>query len=150
MTTLHVAVWISWNWWVLTLIPVAWLLQNCVHEGSHLIVALLTQGRKPTGFYPYPHMHAGRFHFARFTCGVQRWGNISFAPTLIAPFFAGILMLITMLGIKPLFAPEHQIFLAPFGVAGFIDAAWWLRGMRWGSEGCDGKRFKEEMRKSHV
>ena len=137
---------IEWSWWVLALIPVAWFFQNCVHEFSHLAVAYATQGRRPTGFYPFYHKHEGIWYFARYSSGVQRWGGLSLAPTLIAPFFGGIAVTTTALILKiHVVQPEHMIFLVPFSLAGFIDSLWFIRGVFWGSIRTDGKRFKKEI-----
>lgn len=138
----------TWSWWVLLCVPVAWLVQNCLHELSHLLVGLF-QGLKPSGYYPYPHKHEGRFYFSRYSFdysslkpyqldGFIRPHN----PRHIAPFFAGMLWSGVFVGLMFLVPVTYRIFLLPFAVFGLIDALWFWRGFFWGGEFCDGKRWR--------
>jgi hypothetical protein len=133
----------DWNWWALAAVPVAWFLQNCLHELSHLLVGWVWNGRKPLGFYPYPHKHEGQFYFARCTWGATTKPERSPRPALIAPFFAGVFWASLAAGILLFVAsPSWRIFVLPFGVTGLVDAAWWWRGYFWGGPYCDGKRWR--------
>lgn len=139
----------TWNWWVLAVVPVAWFVQNCVHELSHLIVGLF-QGLKPTGFYPYPHKHNGKWFFARYTfeypdnltpIQINKLTRIH-NPRYISPFYAGLIWCGLFVGIILLVPSSWRIFFVPFVACGLVDALWFWRGYFWGREGNDGQRWR--------
>jgi len=134
-----------WNWWVFAVVPVAWILQNCIHEFSHMIVGWVTRGEKPAGFYPYPHRRAGIFYFARYSYSVSDSKN-SHAPKWIAPFWGGVVWFVIAGILMLLLSREMRIFVVPFTVAAVVDALFFWRGYFWGTERCDGKRW-EKVRK---
>jgi hypothetical protein len=136
----------DWNWWAIAVVPVAWFLQNCIHELSHLLVGWVWNGRKPLGFYPYPHKHDGKWYFARCTWGPST-NDRSPRPALIAPFFAGMIWATLWTVILLTVASESwRIFLVPPAATGLVDAAWWWRGYLWGRPGCDGQLWRSSGR----
>ena len=128
------------NPWIIALICIipAWAIQNALHEASHLFFAWWCQGRKPLGFWPYPHLHDGRFYFARCRWGRQMHPGLEY-PIYIAPFImAAIWMFCTaILGLL-----LHPLFFAGTLTA-LVDALWFWRGYFWGTEFSDGKRYKK-------
>ncbi len=131
-----------WNNWVLAFIPVAWFVQNCIHESSHLLMGWWVEGRKPLGFWPYPHRYKGRWYFARYQSGKPKYVDIFIGHRHIAPFFyAWIWMLIGILVMN--FMPgELKIFCLPFIIAGLGDALFFWYTYFWGSVPSDGKRYR--------
>jgi hypothetical protein len=133
----------DWNWWAFAVVPVAWFLQNCVHELSHLLVGWIWEGRKPLGFWPYPHKHNRKWYFARCLSGAPTKTGRSPKPRYIAPFYAGLLWSAFWTFILLLVAsPNWRIFLVPAVATGLVDAGWWWRGFFWGKPYCDGKRWR--------
>jgi hypothetical protein len=133
----------DWNWWAFAVVPVAWFLQNCVHELSHLLVGLVWEGRKPMGFYPYPHKHNGKWYFARYQSGAATKPGRSHRPCLIAPFFGGLIWSALWTALLLFVAsPSWRIFLLPAAITGLVDAGWWWRGYFWGRPTTDGKRWR--------
>lgn len=133
----------DWNWWALAVVPVAWFVQNCIHELSHLVVGWVWEGRKPLGFWPYPHKHGGKWYFARCLSGEAAIKGRSPRPRYIAPFYAGMLWsIVWTIHLVFMCTDAWRIFVLPFAVTGFIDAAWWWRGYFWGRLTCDGQRWK--------
>lgn len=135
------------NEWLLALIALlpAWILQNALHESSHLLVGWIVEGRKPTGLYFWPHTHYGQFYFSRYTSGVATKSG-SPTPRFIAPFWAatGWAALSLSLGFV-----IHVLFFA-FTLAALVDALWFWRGYFYGSLLCDGKRYRAERKKEHM
>jgi hypothetical protein len=132
-----------WNYWVLAFIPVAWFLQNCIHEFSHLLVGWKLEGRKPLGFWPYPHRYKGRLYFARYELEeIPRIDLEVISLRYSAPFYAGLTWMAICLFASLLFPDNLKLFCAPFVLAGLVDALffWWT--YFWGSELSDGKLFK--------
>lgn len=123
--------------WLLLVVPVAWFIQNCIHEGSHLFFGWLIEGRKPLEFKPWPHMYERRFYFARCTGGPATkdgFPHIRHAgPILVnGPYMmltSGLMILHIAFGILTLCA--------------LVDTLFWLYGFFWGSEFSDGKRFRK-------
>jgi hypothetical protein len=91
------------------------------------------------GLWPYPHKHNGRFYFARAQSGPATKDG-SPAYRYIAPFFAGMLICGVF---GALFVVTRIWAYLPFAVCGLIDMAWFWRGYFWGSDMCDGKRYKK-------
>ena len=129
-------------WFAVFLIP-AWFLQLIIHECSHAVSAVL-QGYKVTGVYPYPHKIDGHLYFAR--CAVEglpypaKPENIFFA----APLLGATLPILFIPGAIPFTAnvlPVMGALLAMWVMAAG-DVIWWMRGYWWGSNTCDGKRFR--------
>jgi hypothetical protein len=138
----------EWTWWILLLIIPSWFLRNCYHELSHLIVGRLHEKRDIKGFWPWPHCFNGRFYFSRYRLGWPKKGlslkalNSNHWPRHIAPFYADLLLLVALGAAMILSSPvARPWFLPPMGAA-VIDAFWFWRGYFWGSEGCDGKRWR--------
>lgn len=136
---------IEWTWWVLLAIPVAWFLQLVVHEASHLLVGWVDERLKPVGFYPYPHVHEGKFYFARYTAvpttdyDSGRTGK----PRHIAPFYAGLVVLLISVVLFLFLNPQARLWAMPTAMCGLGDAIWFWRGYLWGSPRCDGKRWRQ-------
>lgn len=121
--------------------PVAWFFQLVVHEASHLVVGWWDEGRRPTGFWPYPHRHDGRWFFARCSMGPAvpgrwdpTWRHLS---RHIAPMYWG-LVLAALAGAVTL----TTWWALPWVVCGLGDVVWWWRGYFWGSPRSDGKRWR--------
>jgi hypothetical protein len=140
---------IEWNWWALAVIPVAWFLQNIIHEGGHLFVAW-ENGWKVKGFWPYPHKWNGRWYFAR--CQWSRMGpssgwNAVLKKVCISPFFTG-LMWAVLCSLAIVLVPSWlRIFGIPFVIAGLFDAGFFWWGYFWGSEMSDGRRYRYRVNK---
>jgi len=119
-----------------------WLIQNSVHEGSHLLVAYVKRGWKPLAFKPYPCNVDGRWYFAY--CRYDTNGELSFSGVHIAPMFAGLICATTWLVVNAillLVSHWHWLFLFPV-VAGIGDALFFWWGYLWGSVYTDGKKYK--------
>ena len=148
------------TWWIaLSLLPVAWILQNTLHELAHLATATL-YGYRATGLYPLWHWadgqgrwwlwypgrkvpSAARFYFARFTVGAPTtvvlapWGRhhqIHSSPMRWAMPEA-LAYLIPLLA----WGPGWYLLwaLCPIG-----DFTWWWYGFFFGKPHCDGKRWR--------
>ncbi len=130
-----------WSWWALLALPVAWFIQNCLHELSHFVFAWRVEGLKPLGFWPYPHFYDDRFWFARYKVDgggekrEHRWRNIT-------PFWSGFFYTVSFSIMLVLAKEENRIFILPFIIANVVDALFFWWGYIWGSELSDGKRFK--------
>lgn len=125
---------------VILIIPFAWLAKNASHELSHLLVAR-AHGWKPLEFRPYPVRRHGRWFFA-----YCRWQSNGIEPPAllhIAPFINGMIWGVIYLAIAFLLSPHNRwyLFLIP-SVMGFIDAGFFWWGYFWGSDLCDGKKFR--------
>jgi hypothetical protein len=124
-------------WWLM-FIP-AWLFQNVVHEGSHLLAAWFS-GRKPLGLYPYPHFHQGRFYFARCT-----WKHgIPLEPrnaVMVAPLYGFMAVELVVAALLLLVPADACLWLLPFSICALVDALWWVRGLLWGSPHSDAQRW---------
>ncbi len=131
-----------WTWYILLFIPIAWFLQNCIHEASHLFFAWMDEGRKPTGFYPYPHKHRGIFYFARYTTGPATRTTISKFKH-IAPFISGISLFLVCLGCVFGMPAPTKIYFLLFGATNLIDALFFWYTYLWGSKYSDGQKFKK-------
>jgi hypothetical protein len=134
----------EWTWWCLVLLPPAWFLQLTIHELSHLLVGLVHEGLKPSGFYPYPHVHEGKFYFARYSYYTPeitiRVGPHK--PRHIAPFFGGLLVLLVSAAAFFLLSPSGRPWTLPFAACGLGDMLWFWRGYFWGKPGNDGQRWR--------
>ena len=127
--------------WALILLPVAWLLQNTIHEASHLFSAWFFFDRKGEGLWPYPHKYNGRFYFAR--CA---WGGGPFAAmpgnvVWAAPLWGSSMVLIVAVSLLWAVPGGRWVFV-PFIACSLFDIGFWVRGYFWGSRQCDGKRWK--------
>jgi hypothetical protein len=132
----------TWTWWVLALVPVAWLVQNMLHEGSHLLWGWV-QGLKPLGFWPYPHKHNGKFYFARCRMEPDPEPHLKANPRHIAPFLTGA-SLVVILAILLFVVPRGaRIWMLPFIATNLVDAFWFWRGYLWSKNPWnDGQRWK--------
>ncbi len=132
-----------WSNWVLLFIPVAWFLQNCIHEFSHLLVGWIVEGRKPLGFWPYPHFYKGRFYFARYRSqDLTQIDLKAIGVRYSAPFYAGLLWMAICLFSSLFMSEELKIFCMPFVLAGLVDSLFFWFTYFWGSELSDGKCYK--------
>ena len=131
----------EWSWLILLLIPIAWIVQNTIHEASHLLVGWWREGRKPIALIPYPHKYNGLFYFARYTCSAGSKKDPE-DLTDIAPFWAGFIWLDLQACLMYL---TDSFWPLPFAVAGLIDALFFWWGYFWGSSSCDGKRYRHRM-----
>lgn len=128
----------EWTWWMLVLILPAWFVQNCIHEGSHLLTGWLVNGLKPGGFYPYPHFSDGKFYFAR--CIL--WGfpkTFQYKAYLIAPMYAALIWAAIW---AIVFLLTWSLWCLPMIATGLVDALWWWRGYFFGRPSCDGKLWR--------
>lgn len=128
------------HWTVYIVLLGVWLWQNCVHELSHLLAIWHYHGKRPRGFYPYPHKHGGRFYFARFRCDPYRVPGhplVYAAPLLGAAIQLGLAVVFISLFFREYTWHSLVVMLVPV-----VDAMWWCRGYFWGTEKSDGKRYK--------
>lgn len=147
----------------LLLIPLlifAWLLQNIIHEFSHLSVGYITEKLKPKGFYPLPHWlnletdewrlwrpwelqkkpwKNAKFYFARYRTNKRSTKKY----ICIAPFIADKVIILSIILVF-LIKFKVVVWLLPFMLTSGIDAVWFWRGYFWGSSTCDGKRWRDE------
>ncbi len=128
-----------WNWYVLTLIPVAWFLQLCLHEGSHALIGWANANRL-TGFYPYPHKHMGRWFHGRVMFEMYYPMPAEF---YIAPFFVSGIVLVCSVFMLFLFPVEWKLWVLPFGVAALVDALFFWYTYFFGSDLSDGKKWRK-------
>lgn len=129
------------SWWVIAFVPIAWFVQNCIHELSHLIVGWFREGMKPLGFYPYPHRHNGTTYFARYRCtNSTRHDEKGYRH--IAPFYFGLAWALITLIVFCFLSKDYRIFVLPFTVCGLVDAGFFWWGYKWGSYKCDGKKYR--------
>lgn len=128
----------SWYWVMAIMFPIAWLVQNCLHELSHLVVGYKVCGDKPIGFYPYPHFYEGRFYFAR----SEAWVCKDHYLKHVAPFYAAIIW-VWLTAVVGLLVPEGvDLYIIPFAVCGLVDAGWWLFGTFSKNQETDYNRWK--------
>ncbi len=143
-----------WTWYVLCVLPVAWFLQLCVHEASHLFAGWYFEGLTPTGFYPYPHKHEGRWYFARYTMGpprvpgwdVEAWGEYqSPFPNVrhIAPVWGASIVLLGSVLAVLLVEPDRSVWCLPTLVCSIVDIFFFWYSYFFGSEQSDGKRWRK-------
>lgn len=120
------------------IIVLAWFLQNVIHELSHLIAGKVFEGREFKKLIPFPHMHNGKFYFARYENGpATKNGN----PKLrhIAPLITGIVLFLVFV---ILFITTQSIFMLPFAVCSLVDCCVWLFGYVFNRPLTDGFFFK--------
>lgn len=118
---------------------IAWILQNCIHELSHLYFAWKVHNRKPLGFYPYPHFYMSKFYFAR--CSFV--GPLETKPKdliWISPVIWSSFLLFSYC-IIAVILHEMSIFITCLMFCSVCDILWWFRGLLWGSDQTDGKRW---------
>lgn len=134
-------------------LPVAWFMQNIFHQVSYLWVARYL-GYRPTGLYPYPHWHEGKFYFARCSwTGECKYQGMSaedkHCPIWYAPFsWAKISILVWVFFILIAIANNlNTVIMDSFLVCAIVDATWWIRGLYYGSNDCDAKRWLNGIQK---
>lgn len=134
---------IEWHWWWLIFVPLVWVWQNGMHELSHLLTAWVKKGRKPTSWYPYPHIHDGKFVFARSTSGPATKPGSS-RQIYIAPFLFGIVESWVYVAVLVLAWPKLWFLFGLMTLFAFIDSMffWWT--YFWGSPTSDGKMYRAE------
>lgn len=153
----------EWSWWVLLLVPVAWLMENAVHECSHLLAAKIKVNatlkymwllprwinkdtRENKRWWPWhlwrkPWPGKTRFVFARVVWDTQKKPPyprvISFAPNYgaLTVFLLALLVLI-------LLPSPYRVFTLPWLVCPLVDAGNWWKGYFWGSKYSDGQRWR--------
>jgi len=117
---------IEWSWMVLAVVPLAILLQNLLHELSHVFVGMRREGREPKELVIWPHRFNDKWYWARTLHGPPRRRDPSrlmhLAPvwqSLFVCLVTGILFLIL--------PPAQKIFVLPsFGAAAAtIIYFWW-------------------------
>lgn len=117
----------------------AWAWQNVAHEGAHLLVGWLVEGRAPRRLVPWPHRWQGRWYWARYENGLATkagspgWRHI--APLCGALMQAGIVvgLIITI-----------EAWLSfPFFICSIVDAIVWTWGLAANRPGSDGRRWLE-------
>jgi len=128
----------------LALLPLAYFVELCLHEGSHLLAAMWHQKLVPLGFYPYPHFHNGKFYFARYSVVPPTTPDPPHTLRHITPVIVGGLQVIVT-GLLQTFIGGWwaAAFLLPFFLMGLGEILWWLRGYYWGTPTCDGKRWRD-------
>jgi len=130
----------DWSWWILFLLPVAWLLQNVAHEGSHLLAVRwlclgVAGGRM--GMIPWPHRYGGRFYFSR--CWYEYAGQCNGIQFV---HLAPVIMCCCELFVYVLFFVFLGLWMLPFIVCAVADLLFWNWGYLFGSADCDGKRYR--------
>lgn len=126
-------------------VVVFWIIQNCVHEGSHILAALSEEGRKPKGFWPFPGIRDGRWYFAYCSYGEKRWSTgepwaIHSAPMRSAVCVFSISAVLTYM-IHSSGYGRWWIGLIPSGMSA-IDFLFFWYGYFWGSKYTDGKKYR--------
>lgn len=133
----------EWSWYILLLIPIAWLVQNVLHELSHLIAAYISFNASPKIFKPYPHMYNGRFYFARtefkydykdFRDAIIDPSTVDIAPFISGIFWAGLLTLLSL--------GFNTLCLLSFIACNIIDSLFFWYTYIWGSFKSDGKKWR--------
>lgn len=117
---------------------VVWLVQNVIHESSHLIAAKLITKTKILSFKPYPHKQDKRWVFASCEYKILEKDKdlslIHIAPLItdnILLFFAGIFYLIF-----------ENIYFIPFIITSFIDFLFFWYTYFWGTKYSDGQKWR--------
>lgn len=133
----------TWNWWVLLVLPFAWFVQNCLHEGSHALAGWAQEGIKTVGFYPWPHMYQGHFYFARYLYEAPKAPEPPHRFRFIAPLVTALTLMATLVVLMFTVVPlQHRIWLVPSAACGLGDALWWLESYLWGNPQRDGQLWK--------
>jgi hypothetical protein len=117
---------------------VVWFLQNLIHEGSHLIVGKIVEGRKPLKLIPFPHIYNGRLYFARYENGPPtKAGSPIYRHA--APLIAGLYMIFVGVCLTVFF---WEIYFVPLVVCPAVDCFVWLWGYIRNSKGTDGYFYR--------
>jgi hypothetical protein len=129
------------TWHLIPTLLIAWLVQNTIHEVSHLLAGWIFEGRKPLGLWPYPHRYQGRWYFARYRSGPAKRSDPT-ATRHIVPFYAGLIW-ITVSLFAAVLLPEHLwLYCMPFTLCATVDALFFWWGFYWGSPESDGQRYR--------
>ena len=149
------------------LVPVAWIMQNAVHECSHLLTAKITIRAKliymwllprwmntetgenkrwwPWSFWKKPWLNKTRFIFARVSWESEKDPPhpkmIHFAPN----FGSAIIFLLSLL-IFLLLPTPYRVFTLPWVVCPLVDLGNGWRGYFWGNKYSDGQRWRNDGR----
>jgi hypothetical protein len=129
----------DWLFVALLFVP-AWFLQNVVHEGSHLLVGWLVEGRKPTKMIVWPTRRNSKLYFAYYEngpatkSGSPKW---RFAAPLLS---AWVLMSVFI----SVLALTQNIYFIPFFICPFIDYCVWCFGYLFKRPGTDGLAYLKE------
>jgi hypothetical protein len=112
----------------------AWICQNIIHEGSHLLVGWVVEGRKPTKLIPWPTKRNGRWYFAYYENGPAT-KNGSPKPRHIAPLITDWFLVSIWLIVL---GPMGNLFAIPFIICPMVDAIVWILGAIRKSPNTDG------------
>lgn len=137
-------------WWPLICLPIAWFLQNIIHESSHLFAGWLFEGRKAIKLIPYPHYYNDRFYFARYEAGEATnylWPGE--AARHVSPTWAAAIWIFLVGFIFVKFLPISWVYIIwPFLITAAVDIGFWWYGYFFGSEYSDGKRYRKAIRET--
>lgn len=141
----------EWYWYII-LVVVLYLLQNTIHEGSHLLTAWITEGRRPLAFWPFVHRYKKRWYFARCVWGYATKPNASAKYKYFSPVVAGNITLFVWVCMLPGRGVDTKLFwLALFGASfALFDVLFWIYGYVWGTEQSDGKRYRKAVLRDGV
>jgi len=132
----------EWTWWVLLSTPLAWWLQATLHESSHLVVGVRRNGITPLKIVLWPHVYKNHFYGARLTYYEGKHDPKGLMH--IAPMWVGLKMML-FIGLLMLSASPHiRTILAPFWIVALFHVLSFWRGYFWGTDVCDGKRWRKE------
>ena len=124
---------------ILALFPVAWFLQNLIHEGSHLLVGWLVEGRKPTKMIPWPSIRSGRLYFGYYEMGkATKRGSPLWRH--VAPLFSSWILMTIFI---ELLTSTGNFMFAPFFICALVDYSVWMFGYIVEKDGTDGQAFSD-------
>lgn len=143
-------------YWFILIIPLAWFLQNCIHEASHFFAAKIYLKAKLVKFILWPCKYKGRFHFARVEYSYlknkeipnfeyyYRLSRIDIAPACIDSFLIGLVGTFILINIT-IFNNLLVLYLLPFLVCHIIDELFFWYTYFWGSINSDGQSYKRNI-----
>ena len=114
-------------YWLFLTIPLAWILQNIIHELSHLLVGKIIEGRRMKKLIFWPHKYEGRLYFARYESGYAT-KKASEKARHLAPALTASILSFLYACIIAMLSPILKIVIAPFFIACLIDIIIWFKG----------------------
>jgi hypothetical protein len=136
---------------------IAWFVQNCLHEASHLIMAWKVERRHPISFKPYPHYEKRirKWVFSFCEYGSPLFNSKEEYEIYSAPlwmntwstdvcFLAIIILAIFNVG------REWELYVLLFIWCSAIDSLVWLWTFWWGSPTSDGQQYRKTLAKLSV